>query len=127
MNCLHSFRTENKLKSLEKICKNKDFCGIIIPSENSSTTKIGEYVPCGYSMSTIWSFNHIKNKHTLYRRKDCMKKFCESLREHAKNITDFEKKNMLPLTKEEQKSHQDANVCNICGKRILKRLFKSLN
>ena len=30
-----------------------------------------------------------------------MKKFCESLREHAKYIIDFEKKKMLPLTKEE--------------------------
>ena len=26
LNCLHSFRTKNKLKSLEKACKNKDFC-----------------------------------------------------------------------------------------------------
>ena len=25
LNCLHSFRTENKLDSHEKICKNKDF------------------------------------------------------------------------------------------------------
>ena len=25
LNCLHSFRTENKLKSHEKVCKNKDF------------------------------------------------------------------------------------------------------
>ena len=44
--------------------------------ENSSTTKIGEYIPCGYSMSTIWAFDHIENKHTLYRGKDCMEKFC---------------------------------------------------
>ena len=29
-----------------------------------------------------------------------MKTFGESLREHAKNIIDFEKKSMLPLTKE---------------------------
>ena len=35
--------------------------------ENSSTTKIGEHIPCGYSMSTIWAFDHIANKHTLYR------------------------------------------------------------
>ena len=28
LNCLHSFRTENKLKSHEKVCKNKDFCRI---------------------------------------------------------------------------------------------------
>ena len=40
--------------------------------ENSSTTKIGEHIPCGYS---IWAFDHIENKHTLYRRKGCIKKF----------------------------------------------------
>ena len=43
--------------------------------ENSSKTKIGEHIPCGYPMSTIWTFDHIANKHTLYHRKDCMKKF----------------------------------------------------
>ena len=32
-----------------------------------------------------------------------MEKFCESLREHAKNIIDFEKKKILPLTKNELK------------------------
>ena len=47
-----------------------------------------------------------------------MKHFCESLREHAKNIIDFEKKKVLPLTKEKVKSHQDAKVCYICGKGI---------
>ena len=29
LNCLHFFRTENKLKSYEKVCKNKDLCGIV--------------------------------------------------------------------------------------------------
>ena len=43
-------------------------------------------------MATIWAFNHIENKHSLYHGKDCMKKFCTSLREHAKNIIDLEKK-----------------------------------
>ena len=28
---------------------------------------------------------------------------------------------MLPLRKEELKSHQDAKVCYICGKRFLKK------
>ena len=40
-----------------------------------------------------------------------MKNFCTSLRKYAKNIIDFEKKKMLPLTKEEIKSYQDAKVC----------------
>ena len=65
-------------------------------------------------MSAIWAFDHIENKHTLYRGKGCIKRFCSSLREHTKNIMDFEKKNILPLTKEELKSHQDAKVCYIC-------------
>ena len=43
--------------------------------ESSSTTKIGEHIPCGYSMSTICGFDHIEDKHTLHRGKDCMKKF----------------------------------------------------
>ena len=30
LNCPHSFRTENKLKSYEKVCKNKDFCGTVM-------------------------------------------------------------------------------------------------
>ena len=43
--------------------------------EKSSATKIGEHIPRGYSMSTIWVFDDIENKHALYCREDCMKKF----------------------------------------------------
>ena len=81
-------------------------------------------------MSTIWAFDHIENKHTLYRGKDCMKKFC-TLREHSKKKrkekNNFEKKKVLPLTKEELKLHQDAKVSYIFGKRILKKLSKTTN
>ena len=55
----------------------------------------------------IWAFDHIENRHTLHRREDCMKKFCESLIEHAKNIIDCEKKKILALTKEELKLHKE--------------------
>ena len=61
--------------------------------KNSSTTKVIKHVPSGFSMSTISSFKNIENKHDVYRGKDCMKKFCESLREHAMKIIDFKKKN----------------------------------
>ena len=56
-----------------------------------------------------------------------MKNICESLRKQVKNIFDFEKKNMFPLTKEEPKLHQDAKAFYICGKRILKKLSESIN
>ena len=72
--------------------------------EISSTTKVGQHTPCGYSMSTVWGFNHMKNKYTLYREKDCTKKFCKFLRERSIRIIGFEKKNMLPLTNRELNS-----------------------
>ena len=37
LNGLNSFRTENKLKSYEKIYKNKDFCGTAMVSEKDNT------------------------------------------------------------------------------------------
>ena len=46
------------------------------------------------------------------------KRFCESLREHATSIIDFEKNKMLPLTKKELKSYEDAKLCYICEKRF---------
>ena len=63
--------------SIEKIdgCKNSP--------ENSSTTKVGKHISSGFSMSAKSSFKSIQNNHDVYRGKDCMKKFCESLREHA--------------------------------------------
>ena len=56
-----------------------------------------------------------------------MKTFCTFLTEHPRSMIALEKKKMLPLTKEELKSYQDAKVCYICEKRILKKLFKSIN
>ena len=59
-------------------------------------------------MSATWGFDHIEDKHTLYCGKYCIKKFCTSLREQTKYIIDFEMNKMLPLTKEDFKSYQDA-------------------
>ena len=39
----------------------------------------------------------------------------------------LKRKKMLPLTKEELKSNQDAKLRNICGKRVLQNLSKSIN
>ena len=54
--------------------------------ENSSRTKVSRHIPSGFSMSTISLFRSIENKHDVYGGKDCMKNFCESLKEHAMKI-----------------------------------------
>ena len=41
LNCLHSFRTKNKLESHESVCQNKDFCNVIMSSKD---TKILEFI-----------------------------------------------------------------------------------
>ena len=51
--------------------------------EHLSAIKVGEDIPSDFSMSTVLSFKIIENKHHVCRGKDCMKNFCESLREHA--------------------------------------------
>ena len=54
--------------------------------KNSFKTKVSEHIPSAFSTFTIFSFKSIENKHDVYRGKDCMKKFCESLRKHAMKI-----------------------------------------
>ena len=43
-----------------------------------------------------------------------MKKFCESLRDHAIKIINFKKKKMKFLTKDQQQSFQNTKICYIC-------------
>ena len=54
-------------------------------------------------MSAIWELNHIENKHNLYRAKDCVKKFYEDSREHAKNAIDFEKEENVNVNERRSK------------------------
>ena len=44
LNCLYYFKTENKLKSHAKICQNKDFFGIVMPSEKNKILKFNQYM-----------------------------------------------------------------------------------
>ena len=85
------------------------------PNE-SSTTKINKHTPSGYSIFTPCSFDKSKNKLNYYRGKDCMKKFSKDLREHVSKIINYEKKKMIPLTKEEKIYHNKQKICYICKK-----------
>ena len=99
---------------LECLLEQMSIC-INNPSE-SSTTKINKHTPSGYSIFTSCSFDESKNKLNHYRGKDCMKKFCKDLKEHATRIINHEKKRIIPLTKEEKINCNDQKVCYICKK-----------
>ena len=131
------FATEKIPESHKKGCENKDFCNVIMPSEdtkilefnqnhksdkapfiiyadfeclikkidecknnadNSITIKVGKQIPSDFSMFTLSPFKNMENKHDIYSGKDCMKKVCESLKEHAIKIIDLKTKKMKLLT-----------------------------
>ena len=64
------------------------------------------------------SFDTTKNKLDYYRDKNCMKNFCLDLREHATKIINYEKKEMIPLSKGEKKMHFRQKKCYMCQKKV---------
>ena len=75
LTCLHSFRTKNKLQLHKRVCENKDFCNVIMPSldteileynkyqkydgcknnpENSSRAKVGEHISSAWKISMMY-------------------------------------------------------------------------
>ena len=50
---------------LESLIKRLDGCQNSF--EKSSTTKVVENIPCRYSVSTVWTYDGIENKHNVYR------------------------------------------------------------
>ena len=49
-------------------------------------------------MGRVSTFDGIKNKHDTYRDEDCMEKFCESLRNQAMKVINFETKKIIRTT-----------------------------
>ena len=86
--------------------------------EKASITKINKHTPSGYSLFTHCSFDTTTNKLDYYRGKNCMKNFCLDLRKHATKIIYYEKKEMIPLTKEEKRAHRIQRRCYIYRKKF---------
>ena len=55
MNCVQSFRTENKLKSHEKVCKNKDFCETVMSLEKEKILEFNQYMKSDKMQFIIYS------------------------------------------------------------------------
>ena len=84
--------------------------------EKSTTTKIKRHTPSGYSLFTNYSVDATKNKLDCYRGKHCIGRFCKDLKKHATKIINYEKKEIMTLTDEENKFYGKQKVCYICKK-----------
>ena len=65
-------------------------------------------------------YRHLKteNKHDVCRGKDWIKKFCESLRDYAMKIINFNKNRMKLLIKKLQESYENVKFCDICREKF---------
>ena len=54
-----------------------------------------------------------ENKLNYDRGKDCIEKLCKKLKKRAMKIINYEEKQMIPLTKEENKSYKEQEKCHM--------------
>ena len=114
LNCLHSFRTGNALKVHERLCENNDYCKVEMP------TKLNETLKYNYSLKSLRTQFVIyadleclllkqskQNKQIFYRGRDCIKKFCSDIKELRARIVNYEQKEMIPLTDNENKYYEE--------------------
>ena len=85
------------------------------PNESSTAELINTHHRVIHDLSHC-SFDKSRNKLDYYRGKDCMKKFCKDLREHATKIINYEKKKNIPLTTGEKIHYNEQEICYICTK-----------
>ena len=75
-------------------------------------------------MSTISSFKSIENKHDIYRGKDYLKNFCESLREDAMKIINFKNKKNEVIKKTAGEIKRKCQNLSHLERKIWKQIFE---
>ena len=82
------------------------------------TQKKSKNEPSVWAMFTECSFDEKENKPDYCRREDCMEKSCKKLKRRAMKIINYEKKEMIPLTYEENKSYKEQEACHKCEEKF---------
>ena len=96
LNCLHSYRTKNKLEEHKKICENHNYCHVEMPNENNKITKYNQ------------GEKSIKLPFIIYADLEFL----------------LEKKKMIPLKPKEEINYNKQNICYICKKEFDKKNYK---
>ena len=86
--------------------------------DKSYTERKAIHEPCGYSLDLVSSFDVKENKHSFYRGKNYIKKFCKELKEICTRIVNYEQKEMTTLTEKKKEYYEQQKKCHICQKRF---------
>ena len=83
----------------------------------SSTRGINNHVPSGWCVHSEFAYGNVENLSKLYRRKDCVKKFCDHIIGEARHLyQSFPEKPITPLTPKEMDRYKKLERRHICFK-----------
>ena len=80
---------------------------IIEATDKSYTERKAIDEPWSYYLDLVSTFDVKENKHSFYRGKDCIKKFCKELKEICARIVNYEQKEMASLTDKEKGYYEE--------------------
>ena len=86
--------------------------------EKPYTKKKARHEPSGWSMFIGCSFDKKEDKLNYYRAKVVLKNHVTKLKESAAEIINPEKKEIIPLTLEENNFYNEQEVCYICKEKF---------
>ena len=82
--------------------------------EKSYTEKKAKHEPPGWAMFTKCSFFEKEKEIDYHKENDCIKELCKMLKKCAMKIINYEEKEMILLTYEENQSYKEQETCHIC-------------
>ena len=85
-------------------------------SNEPYTERKAIHKPCGYSLGLVYSFDSKEDKHSFYSGNDCIKKFCDEIKELGTKVANYEQKEMTLLTDGENRYYEEQKECYICRK-----------
>ena len=90
------------------------------PSKNPSgnwTTVTNNHIPSGWCVCSEFTYGKVQNPLTLYRGKDCIKKFCSHIIGEARRLyRAFPEHRMKPLTSNQNEKYKKSKRCHICSR-----------
>ena len=82
------------------------------PNE-SYTEQKAIHEPCVYSLDLVYSFDSKEDKYIFYRGYDCNKTFCSELKELGTKVVNYEKKEMTPLTDDQNRYYEEKTMLHM--------------
>ena len=115
---------------LEPIGRSPGPCGAIQESSQDPsgpwTTAINNHIPSGWCVYSEFAYGVVQNPLTLYRGKDCVKKFCDHIIGEARRLYHpFPERPMNPLTPNQNERYKKSKRCHICFRPFTEKIQKS--